>query len=153
MVLKEEKVFVNNGEKKSQSSKGDQYIFQHESNDRAKPTPKAEAPSALQSLRTRGRSVSRKRNARGRSQSEKFNRPPCKYFLIGTYTKPPCEYWQPPECQFCKAKTGCEFGAECSFPHWKVKEQPNKKPKKDEGNSAVAFVKKCTTVELCITGH
>ena len=48
MVLKEEKVFVNNGEKKSQCSKGDQYIFRHESNDRAKPRPKAEPPSELQ---------------------------------------------------------------------------------------------------------
>ena len=65
---------------KGQCSSGDQCSFRHESNDRAKPTPKA-APPEPQSLKTRGRSVSRKRNARGRSQSVKFNRPPCKYFL------------------------------------------------------------------------
>ena len=85
--------------------------------------------------------MSRKRNARGRSQSEKFNRPPCKYFLKGTCTKSPCEYWHPPGCQFNKTKSGCKFGAECSFPHWKVEKQPNKRPKKDEGKSAVAVVK------------
>ena len=33
------------------------------------------------------------------------------------------------------------FGAECSFPHWKVKEQPNKRPKKGGDKSAVAIVK------------
>ena len=38
------------------------------------------------------------------------------------------------------------------FPHWKVEEQPHKKPKKGEDKSAVAIMK-CTTVELCITGH
>ena len=94
-----------------------------------------------------------KRNARVRSQSEYFNRPPCEYFLKGTCTKSPCECWHPPECQFFQTKSGCKVGAECSFPHWKVEEQPNKKPKKYEGKSAVAIVKKCTTVELCTTGH
>ena len=126
---------------KSQCSNGDQCSFRHESNDRAKPTPKAEPPFDPQSLKTRGRSVSRRRNARGRSQSVKFNRPPCKYFLKGTCTKSPYEYWHPPECQFYKTKSGCKFGAECPVPHWKVEEQPNKKPKKDDGKSAVAIVK------------
>ena len=37
--------------------------------------------------------------------------------------------------------SGCKFGAECSFPHGTVEEQPNKRPKKDEGKSAVAIVK------------
>ena len=70
-----------------------------------------------------------------------FNRPPCEYFLKGTCTKSPCECWHPPECQFFQTKSGCKVGAECSFPHWKVEEQPNKKPKKYEGKSAVAIVK------------
>ena len=70
---------------KEQCSKGDQCSFRHESNDRAKPTPKAEPPSEPQSSKTRGRNVSRKRHARGRRQSEKFNRPSCKYFLKGTW--------------------------------------------------------------------
>ena len=42
-------------------------------------------------FKTRGRSMSRKKSVRGRSQSEKFNRPPCKYFLKGPCTKPLCE--------------------------------------------------------------
>ena len=126
---------------KGQCSTGDQCSFRHESNDRAKPTPKAAPPSGPLSSKTRARSVSRKRNARGRSQSEKFNRPPCKYFLKGTCTKYPCEYWHPPECQLCKTISGCKFGAECSFPHWKVEEQPNKKPKKGDDKSAIAIVK------------
>ena len=92
---------------RGQCSKGDQCTFRHESND--------QPPSDQQSSKTRGRSASRKRNARGRSQSEKFNRPPCKYFLKGTCTESPCDYWHPPECQFDKTTTGCKFGAECSF--------------------------------------
>ena len=82
---------------KGQCSKGDQCTFWHESNDRAKPTPKAAPPSEPQNSKTRGRSVSRIRNARGRSKSEKFNRLPCKYFLKGTCTKSPCEHWHPPD--------------------------------------------------------
>ena len=134
MVLKEEKVFVTSGEKKSQCSKGDQCSFRHESNDRA----------------TRGWSVSRKRNARARSQSVKFSRPPCKYFLKGTCTKSPCEYWHRPECQFQKNESGFKAGDKCLFPHHKVDEQPNRKPKKsdhsqkrreNDDKNAVAIVK------------
>ena len=43
-------------------------------------------------------------------------------FLKGTCTKLPCDHWHPPECQFYKSETGCKFGAECSFPHWKDEE-------------------------------
>ena len=35
---------------------------------------------------------------------------------------------------------GCTFGAECSLPHWKVVEQPNKKPKEGGDKCAVATV-------------
>ena len=52
-----------------------------------------------------------------------------------------CNCWQTPVCQFYKSATGCKFGAQCSFPHWKVEEQPNKRPKKGGDNSAVAIVK------------
>ena len=130
VVLKEEKVFCYQWRDEAQCSKRDQCSFRHENNDRAKPTPKAEPPSEPQSSKTRGRSVSRKRNARGRSQSEKFNRPPCKYFLKLSCTKLPCDYWHPLECQFKKSESGCKFCAECSFPHWKVEEKPNTKAEK-----------------------
>ena len=60
-----------------------------------------------------------------------------------------CEYWHPPECQFYKNETGCKAGDKCLFPHYKVDEQPNKKPKKSnipkrresDDKSAVAIVK------------
>ena len=36
---------------------------------------------------------------------------------------------------------GCKFGKECSFPHLKIEEEPNKKPKNGGDKSAVAKVK------------
>ena len=63
------------------------------------------------------------------------------YFMEGTCTKSPCLCSHPPECQFYKTKSGCKFGAQCSFPDWKVEEQPNKKQKKGDDKSAVAIVK------------
>ena len=56
----------------------------------------------------------------------------------GTCTKLLCDCWHFPECQL---ESGCKFGAECSFPHWKVEEQQNKKPKKGGDQSAVAIAK------------
>ena len=89
-------------------SRGDQCSFGHDGesvqNRHRKP---------LHPPTPRGRSASRKRSLKGRSQSGKSNRPPCKNLLKGT-----C--WHPPECQFYKSESGCKFGAECSFPHWKV---------------------------------
>ena len=75
------------------------------------------------------------------AQSGKFNRQSCKHFLEGTCTKLPCDCWHPAECQFCKSESGCTFGAECSFPHWKVEEQLDKRPKKGGDKSAAAIVK------------
>ena len=94
--------------------------------------------------------MSRKRNARGRSQSGKFNRPPCEYFLKGTCTRSPCEYWHPHECEFFETESGCKAEDKCLIPAYKVDEQPNKKPEKSyhsqkgrEGDdkNAVAIVK------------
>ena len=74
----------------------------------------------------------------------------CKSFLKGICTRSPCEYWHPPECQFYKTDSGCKAGEKCLFPHHKVEEQPNKKPKQSyhshkgresEEKSAVAIVK------------
>ena len=40
-----------------------------------------------------------------------------------------------------KTWTGCKLCAEFTFPHWKVEEQPNRRPKKGGDKSAVAVVK------------
>ena len=53
-------------------------------------------------------------------------------YLKGTSTRTSCEYWHPSECQFFKTKTGCKSEDTCLFPHYKVDEQPNKKPKKGD---------------------
>ena len=120
------KGFCYQWKEKDQCSNGDQCSFRHG----AKPTPKAAPPSEPQSSKTRGGSVSRKRNVRGRSQSGKFNRQPCKYFLKGICTKSPCEYWHLPECQFYENETGCKAGDKCLFPHYKVEENNQEKSRK-----------------------
>ena len=112
-------------EAKGQCSRGDQRSFQHDGYDRAKQTKKNDPPSEPPT--PRGRSASRKRSIRGRSPSGKTSRQPCKNFVKGTCTELPCDCWHPPECQFFKSESGCKFGAECSYPHWKVEEQPKKK--------------------------
>ena len=61
--------------------------------------------------------------------------------MKGICTKPPCDYWHPPECQFCKSETGCKFGDKCSFAHRQVEGQPRKKPEKDGDKNAVAILK------------
>ena len=106
MALKEDKVYAINGEKKASVRKRDQCSFRHESNDHApKPTPKTATLS--EPSMTRGRSVSRKRSSRGKSQTGRILRRPCRYFLQGTCTRSLCEYWHPPECQFYKTESGC----------------------------------------------
>ena len=51
-----------------------------------------------------------------------------KNYLQGTCNNSFCEKWHPPECLFCKTKSGCRFG-KCSFAHRQVDEQPGKRPK------------------------
>ena len=81
---------------KGQCSQGDQCSFRHESNDHTqKPEHKAATPS--DSSVQRGRSVSRKRSIRGKSNPGIILRQPRRSYLKGTCT---CEYWLTPECQF-----------------------------------------------------
>ena len=113
---------------KGQCYQGDRCSFRHESQDRAqKPEHTAATPSATIS---RGRSVSRKRRVRGKSNHGSILRQPCRNNLRGTCPRTSCEYWHPPESQFYKSETGCKAGDKCLFPHYKVDEQPNEKPKK-----------------------
>ena len=50
---------------------------------------------------------------------------------------------------FFKTKSGCKFGAECSFPQWKVEEQTNKKPKKGGDKSAAGIVESVRQLVVC----
>ena len=94
--------------------------------------------------------MSTKRSIQGKSNHVAILRQPCRYVLKGTCTRSPCEFWHPPECHFYKTETGCKARDKCMFPHHKVDEQPNKKPKKgyysnkrreSDDKNAVAFVK------------
>ena len=81
--------------------RGNQCSFRHESNDHTqKPEHKAATPS--EPSVSRGRSVSRKRTIRGKSNHGAILRQPCRYNLKGTCT---CDYWLTPECQFYKTAT------------------------------------------------
>ena len=140
---------------KGQCPKGDQCSFPHESDDRApKPTPKAAPPS--EPSMTRGRSVSRKRSVRDRSQTGRILRQPCRCCLKGTCPRPPWEYWHPPECQFYKTESGCKAGDKCLFPHCKVEEQPSEKQKKSFHNGkkrrqgCCGSCENCTSIGLCL---
>ena len=113
-----------------------------------KPTPKAVTPS--EPSMTRGRSVSRKRSIRGISNPDVTLRHACRSYLKGICTISPCEYWHPPECQFYITESDCKAGDKCLFPHHKVDEQTNKKPKncyhspegrESDDKNAVAIVK------------
>ena len=146
---------------KGQCSQGDRCSFRHETRDGAqKPEHTAATPS--EPALSRGRSVSKKRSIRGKSDYGSIRRQTCRYYLKGTCTWTPCEYRHPPECLFFfqkkKQKTGCKSGDTCLCPHFNVDEQPNRRPKKgypkrreSEDKSAVAIVKSVSQLGLCIT--
>ena len=125
---------------------------------RKKPEHTAATPS--EPTVSRGWSVSRKRSIRGKGNHGSILRQPCRYYYLkGTCTRTPCEYWHAPECQFCKSETGFKAGDKCLFPHYKIDEQPNKKPKKKllpkmkrkRWQECCSYCEKCITTGLCIT--
>ena len=133
VVLKEDKEFAINGKRKGSVREEDKCSFGNDEDDAAKPTPHTAPPLSHK--------IEDVEVHRGTSPYGTFARQLCKDYLKGTCTKSPYDHWHPPECQFCKSETGCKFGTECSFPHWKVEEEPNKKPKKGGDKSAVAILK------------
>ena len=88
------------------------------------------------------RKPSRTRSPRGKSPRGRMSRWPCKDHLRGTCNNSFCEKWHPPECLFYQTKSGCRFGEKCSFAHRQVDEQPTKRSKKNDDESAVAMLKK-----------
>ena len=76
------------------------------------------------------------------SPSGRTSRWLCKEYLKGTCNNSFFEKWHPPECLFHKTKSGCRFGEKCSYAHRQVDEQPTKRSKKNDAQSAVAMLKK-----------
>ena len=71
-----------------------------------------------------------------------MSRCPCKDYHRGTCNNSFCEKWHPAECLFYKTKSGCRFGEKCSFAHRQVDEQPTKRSKSNNDESAVAMLRK-----------
>ena len=131
MALKEEKVPVTSGKKKA-------YVRRETSAVSGMRVAIVHKNQTIKCRRTfseppvsRGRSVSKKRSIRGKSNHGTILQQPCKYHLKGTCTRSLCEYWHLPECRFYKTEAGCNARDECLFPHHKVDEQPNKKHKEE----------------------
>ena len=122
-----------------QCSKGDNCSFRHDKDKRAKSTQPNPSPGS--STQQNVKNASRTKSPRGRSQSGKMARLPCKDHLKGTCTTPFCEKWHPPECLFYKTKSGCKFGEKCSYAHRQVDERPSKKSIKNGDKFAVAMLK------------
>ena len=105
--------------------------------------------------------MSRKRNARGRSQSEKFFRQPCQDFLLGTCTKSPCECWHLPEFQFLCLIRFVNSAISARFRTGRLRNSqtesqrkatfPTKKRKRRL--ECCGSCENCTTVVLCIPRH
>ena len=99
-------------------------------------------PSPNSFMQLNERKASRTRSPRGKSPSGRMFRWPCEDYLKGTCINSFCEKWHPPECLFCKTKSGCRFGEKCSYAHRQVDEQSGVWSKKNDDKSAVALLKK-----------
>ena len=110
-------------------------------------------PSPRFSTQQNVKNASRTRSPRGKSDSGRMSRWPCKDYLKGTCTNSFCEKWHPPECLFYKTSNGCKFGEKCSYAHRQVDEQPSKRSKKNGDKSAVAMLKIYTTIGLRTSRH
>ena len=100
---------------KGQFSKGYQCSFRHESNERAQ-QPDHNAVTPSEPSFSRGRSVSMKKSIRGKSNHGSILRQMCRYFLKGTGTRSPCEYWHPPEVSILQNRNGLQSRGRAFFP-------------------------------------
>ena len=120
-------------------------------NKRAKPTQPNHSPRSC--TRQNERNASRTRSPRGKKPQWKHVSTACKDYLKGTCTNSFCEKWHPPECLFYKSENGRRFGEKCSYAHRQLDEQPSKRSKKNGDRSAVAMLKKYTTIGLRISRY
>ena len=127
-------------ETNGQCVKGYNCSFRHDINERGKVTQSNTSHNFF--IQQNERNASRTRSPRGKSPSGRMSRWPCKDYLKGTCNNSFCERWHPPECLFCKTKSGCKFGEKCSYAHRQVDEQPSKRSKKNDDKSAVVVLKK-----------
>ena len=150
MALKEEKVSVTSGKKKTSFRKETAAVSS------TKPNIVRKNHNTLPPYLP---SVSGKRSIRGKSNHGSILRQPCRYYLKGTCTRTPCEYWHPPECQFYKTKMGCKSGDTCLFRHYKIDEQQNKrlkqgnltkKKKKESADKGVVAIVKSVSQWGCV---
>ena len=51
---------------------------------------------------------SKRKGPRGRSPSRKLTRKTCQDYMHGKCTKPSCDFWHPPECQYYKKSVGMQ---------------------------------------------
>ena len=122
-------------EANGQCSRGDNCSFPNDINKLGKMTQSNTSPNSFMQQNER-------KASRTRSPSGRMYRWHCKDYLKGTCNNSFCEKWHPPECLFCKTKSGCRFGEKCSYAHRQVDEQPGKRSKKNDDKSAVAMLKK-----------
>ena len=127
-------------EANGQCVKGDYCSYRHDMNKRGKVTPSNPSPNSF--MQQSERKPSRTRSPKGKSPSGGTSRWPCKVYIRGTCNNSYCEKWYPPECLFCKTKSGCRFGEKCSFAHRQVDAQPTKWSKSNNDKSAVGLLKK-----------
>ena len=119
-------------EANGQCSKRDNCSFHHDINKRGKVTPSTPIPNSF--MQQNERNASRTRRPRGKSRGGRMSRWPCKDHFKRTCTNSCCEKWHTPECLFYKFESGYRFEEHA---HRQVDEQPRKKSKKNDDQSAV----------------
>ena len=127
-------------ESNGQCIKGDNCSFRHDINKRGKVTPSNPSPNSFmqQSERKSSRPEVPEAEVPVVECLDGLARITVKELAITHFVK----RWHPPECLFYKTKSGCRFGEKCSFAHRQVDEQSTKRSKKNDGQSAVAVLKK-----------
>ena len=101
------------------------------------------------------------RSIQGKSNHVAILRQPCRYYLKGTCTRTPCEYWHPPEFQIYKHKRVAKPGISvCSRFKMLMNNHAKKKAKerllfsqkkRKRRQECRGYCEICTTIGLCIT--